>query len=88
MHRQTLYDNPNSWLLLAGAVPLAYATKSLVAPLIYILGFRACKFHLAQHSSPESCFFRSSFVTNQEMNKAAEARETVLRAIYLDKKVA
>ena len=79
-------DNPSSWLLFAGAVPLAFATKSLFAPLVYVMGLRAYKFHQAQQASPESRFFCQNTDNGQETSKAAEARETVLRAIYLDKK--
>ena len=51
------------------------------------MGLRAYKFHQAQQASPESSFFRHYTENGQEISMAAESRETVLRAIYLDKKV-
>ena len=42
----SLSNNPNAWLLYAGAVPLAFATKSLLVPCVYVLGIRMYKFQV------------------------------------------
>ena len=34
----TVYSNPNTLLVLASAVPLAYATKSLLIPALFVWG--------------------------------------------------
>ena len=78
----SLSDNPNVWLLYAGAVPLAFATKSLLAPCIYVLGIRMYKFQVAVN---QNCFFDSYLGGASNNTQAAENRETVLRAIYLSK---
>ena len=72
----------NSYLLYLGAIPLTFATKSLVAPVMYVMGLRFYKFQMAQC---QDCFFCTYMTKGQERNKLAQDRETVLRAIYLAK---
>ena len=84
LRRKTFLENPNTWLLLLGAVPLAFASKSLVLPTLYIASFATYKMSLAQQIN---CFFCHYLVKNKEVDERAERRRTVLKAIYLDKRL-
>ena len=69
-------------LIIATAFPLAYATKSIVLPIAYVMVMRRLKF---ETQIIKNCFFTEQFAKSSERNTMAEKRETVLRAIYLSK---
>ena len=79
---KALSTNPNIALLYLGAIPVSFATKSIIAPVVYILGARALIYN-KMAMSPENCFWTRLFSDSEKRNERARRRETVMRAIYL-----
>ena len=67
-------------MLLLSMIPMAYATKSIVMPLSFLLAVKTYQFQTAETAD---CFYCQHLARSRERNIMAEKRELILRAIYL-----
>ena len=77
-----MLTNPNSLLILMSTVPLAYATKSLIAPSLFFFGLLQIKLWKVE-SSPEECLDYIEGQKARKLREQAQRREVVLKAIIL-----